>query len=167
MLKTIAGAAVALIAFTSAAAAGDLAKPAGKVVLTVSGKIENRNSEGGAMFDMAMLEALPSRKSAVNTPWYTNKTTFEGPLGSAVLDAVGAKGEKLRVVALNDYAAEIPLEDFKKWPVILATKLDGNAMSVREKGPIFVIYPFDADPSLFNEKYFNRSVWQVKSIDVQ
>lgn len=167
MLKTLAGAAMALFALTAAATAGDLAQPTGKVVLTISGKIEKRNSEGGAVFDIAMLEALPSRKSAVNTPWYTNKTTFEGPLGSAVLDAVGAKGEKLRVVALNDYAAEIPVEDFKKYPVILATKLDGNPMSVREKGPIFVIYPFDAEPSLFNEKYFNRSVWQVKSIEVQ
>ena len=40
-------------------------------------------------------------------------------------------------------------------------------MAVREKGPLFVIYPFDADPSLFNEKYFNRSVWQVKAIEVR
>lgn len=167
MFKLIASASLAFLMITGAASAGDLAKPTGKIVLTVSGKIDNRNSEGGAMFDLGMLEALPSRKSAVNTPWYTAKTTFEGPLGSALLDAVGAKGEKLRVIALNDYAAEIPIEDFRKYPVILATKLDGNPMSVREKGPIFVIYPFDADPSLYNEKYFNRSVWQVKSIEVQ
>jgi hypothetical protein len=167
MFKAFVSATVALVALTAAAAAGDLARPAGKVVLTISGKIENRNSEGGAVFDLAMLDALPSRKSVVNTPWYTNRTAFEGPLGSALLDAVGAKGDKLRVVALNDYAADIPVEDFRKWPVILATRLDGNPMSVREKGPLFVIYPFDADPSLFNEKYFNRSVWQVKSIEVQ
>ncbi|MCZ8097380.1 MAG: hypothetical protein ACRCU1_07490 [Alsobacter sp.] len=149
------------------AAAGDLAKPQGKVVLTVSGKIGTQNSADGAQFDIAMLEALPGRVSAVNTPWYDSKKTFEGPLGSAILDAVGATGKTLRVVALNDYAAEIPVEDFRKFPVILATKLDGKAMAVREKGPLFVIYPFDADPSLFNEKYFNRSVWQVKAIEVR
>jgi hypothetical protein len=149
------------------AAAGDLAKPQGKVVLTVSGKIGAQNSAEGAQFDIAMLEALPGRVSAVNTPWYDSKKTFEGPLGSALLDAVGATGQTLRVVALNDYAAEIPVEDFRKFPVILATKLDGKPMAVREKGPLFVIYPFDADPSLFNEKYFNRSVWQVKAIEVK
>jgi hypothetical protein len=49
MLKSIARATVALVALTVAASAGDMAKPTGKVVLTVSGKIENRNSEGGAM----------------------------------------------------------------------------------------------------------------------
>jgi len=149
------------------ASAGDLPRPQGKVVLTVTGKIGTQNSAEGAQFDLAMLENLPGRVSSVNTPWYDSRKTFEGPLGAAVLDAVGASGTTLRVVALNDYAAEIPVEDFRKYPVILATKLDGKAMSVREKGPIFVIYPFDAEPSLFNEKYFNRSVWQVKAIEVR
>jgi hypothetical protein len=92
---------------------------------------------------------------------------FEGPLGSAFLDAVGAKGDTLLITALNDYTAEVPIEDFRKWPVILATRMNGEPMPVREKGPIFVIYPFDADPALYNELYFNRSVWQVKSIEVR
>ncbi|MHB2170123.1 putative pterin-binding protein [Alsobacter sp. R-9] len=168
MLKTAFAAAVAAFVLTVAPARADgLPRPEGKVVLTVSGAIEVKNAPEGAVFDIGMLEKLPGRVTAVNTPWYTTKTTFEGPLGSAILDAVGARGQTLRIVALNDYAAEIPVEDFKKWPVILATKLDGKPMSVREKGPLFVIYPFDADASLFNEKYFNRSVWQVKSIEVR
>lgn len=168
MFKTILASLVLAAGLAAApAVAGDLPKPQGKVVLTVTGKIGTQNSAEGAQFDLAMLESLPGRVSSVNTPWYDSRKTFEGPLGSAVLDAVGATGTTLRVVALNDYAAEIPAEDFRKHAVILATKLDGKPMSVREKGPIFVIYPFDADPSLFNEKYFNRSVWQVKSIEVR
>lgn len=168
MLRTaLAALALTFIAVAAPARAGELAKPEADVVLTVTGKIGNVNSEGAALFDLPMLEALASRKSTVETPWYPGKVSFEGPLGSALLDAVGAKGTKLKVVALNDYAAEIPAEDFRKWPVILATKLDGKPMSVREKGPIFVVYPFDADPSLFNEQYFSRSVWQVKAIEIQ
>jgi hypothetical protein len=168
MLKTaLTALALTFIGIAAPAKAAELAKPAGDVVLTVTGKIGTVNSEGAALFDLPMLEALAGRKSNVETPWYPQKVSFEGPLGSALLDAVSAKGTKLKVVALNDYAAEIPVEDFRKWPVILATKLDGKPMSVREKGPIFVIYPFDADPSLFNEQYFSRSVWQVKAIEVQ
>jgi hypothetical protein len=168
MLKTaLAALALAFIAIAAPARAGELAKPEGEVVLTVTGKIGNVNTEGAALFDMAMLDKLAGRKSEVETPWYSKKVAFEGPLGAALLDAVGAKGAKLRVIALNDYAAEIPVEDFRKWPVILATKLDGKPMSVREKGPIFVIYPFDADSNLFNEQYFARSVWQVKAIEIQ
>ena len=39
-------------------------------------------------------------------------------------------------------------------------------MSVRDKGPIFVIYPFDEAPELYNETYFGRSVWQAVSVEV-
>jgi hypothetical protein len=39
-------------------------------------------------------------------------------------------------------------------------------MSVRDKGPLFLVYPFDKDQGLFNEKYFSRSVWQIKDIEV-
>ena len=49
---------------------------------------------------------------------------------------------------------------------ILAIKMNGEPMTVRNKGPLFLIYPFDTNPDLYNEKYFNRSVWQIKEIEV-
>jgi hypothetical protein len=88
-------------------------------------------------------------------------------LTRAVLEAVGAAGTKLKVTALNDYSAEVPAEDFIKLDVILALKKNDAYLQVRNQGPIFVIYPFDLNPSLYNEVYFSRSVWQVKSIEVQ
>ena len=91
---------------------------------------------------------------------------FAGPLGEALLDAVGASGTQLKVIALNDYITVIPISDFRDYDVILATKLDDAPMSVRDKGPIFVIYPFDEHPTLNNETYYGRSAWQVKSIEV-
>ena len=38
--------------------------------------------------------------------------------------------------------------------------------SVRDKGPLFLVYPFDTNPETYNEKYFSRSVWQIKEIEV-
>jgi hypothetical protein len=154
-----------LAALTGQAAA--LETPKGQVILTVSGAISQTNGPNVASFDRGMLDNLPKRLTRIETPWTKGMVAFEGPLGAALLDAVGAKGTTLKVVALNDYAAEIPVEDFRKWPVILATTKDGAEMPVRDKGPIFVIYPFDQDPGLYNERYFNRSVWQVKSIEVR
>jgi len=148
-------------------AAQALDAPKGAVVLTVTGAIGSTNADKAAVFDKAMLDALPGRLTVTKTPWTKGMTKFEGPLGSALLDAVGAKGTTLKVTALNGYAAEIPLEDFRKWPVILAVRRDGAEMTVRDKGPIFVIYPLDADRSLYNEKIFNRSVWQVSAIEVR
>jgi hypothetical protein len=148
------------------AAAAELAKPTGKVVLEVTGQIANTNDGATAFFDMAMLEALEARTTVTSTPWYDTVRTFAGPTGKALIEAVGASGTMLRVTALNDYVTEIPLADLEAFPVILATSLDGAPMSVREKGPIFVIYPFDEQPELNNETYFGRSAWQVRSIEI-
>ena len=157
---------LAVLSSGGAHAAG-LAAPTGEVILTITGKIAATNAGAAAAYDMAMLDALPGRSTETETPWTKGKVKFEGALGSALLDQIGATGTTLKIVALNDYAVEVPVEDFRKWPVILATRKDGKAMPVRDKGPIFVIYPFDLDRSLYNEKIFSRSAWQVKSIEVR
>ncbi|MDH4414859.1 MAG: molybdopterin-dependent oxidoreductase [Rhizobium sp.] len=149
----------------SATAALALEAPTGPVVLTVKGKISNTNAGDTAQFDMAMLDKLKSRKGEMETPWTTGKVTFEGPLLREVLATVGATGTSLKVRALNDYAADVPAED-AKLDTILATKLDGKLMSVRDKGPLMLVYPFDLNADLYNEKYFSRSVWQIKEIEV-
>lgn len=164
-MRILALLAVAIL-FVTPTQAAELGVPKGEIVLTVTGAIENTNAGETAVFDMEMLDALAARTTRSTTPWYDGEVTFSGPLGSAILEAVGAKGSALTVTAINDYSAEIPVEDFTRYPVILANRLDGALMSVREKGPLFVIYPFDVAPELVNEVYFTRSVWQVKSINV-
>lgn len=144
-----------------------LGRPTGEVILTISGKISKTNHDQTADFDLAMLNALRHRKTETSTPWTKGKPTFEGPLLSELLDSVGCTGSQLRVVALNDYTTTIPVEDARKWPVILATHMNGTPMTVRQKGPLFVIYPFDEYPKLYNEMYFFRSAWQVRQIDIR
>ncbi len=139
--------------------------PKGPVILTVKGAISKTNAGDTAQFDLAMLEALAGRKATMETPWTDGKVTFEGPLLSALLDAVGSTGSLLSVKALNDYAAEVPAED-AKLATMLATRMDGKLMSIRDKGPLMVVYPFDQNSDLYNEKYFSRSVWQIKEIEV-
>lgn len=167
MKSAAAWAAMALFALSIPAFAGELAKPTGKVILEVTGAIDTTNAPGAADFDLAMLDALPQGTTSTATPWYDGARSFTGPTGAALLDALGAKGTVLHVVALNDYVTEIPISDLRDYPVILATRLDGETMSVRDKGPIFVIYPFDAYPDLKNETIYGRSAWQVKSIEVK
>lgn len=143
-----------------------LDKPTGDVVLTVTGGISETNDGKAAVFDAKMLEALPGRDAKMQTPWTEGTVEFSGPLLREILKAAGAKGTKLSVKALNDYAAEVPMEDATSLDTILATKLNGEIMSVRDKGPLMLVYPFDLDKGLYNEKYFGRSVWQIKEIEV-
>lgn len=169
MIHRLSLAAAVMVAslFPVAAGAAPLAPPTGPVVLEVSGDIANTNTSGVAAFDMLMLDQLAGGTTTTRTPWYDGARTFTGPLASALLDAVGATGSTIVVTALNDYVSEIPVSDFRDYPVLLATKVDGKLMSVRDKGPIFVIYPFDASPELNNETYYGRSAWQVKSIEIK
>lgn len=114
-----------------------------------------------------MLKALPGRTGEMETPWTDGQTRFDGPLLRSLLEAVGAHGKTLRITALNDYSVEVPVADAMDFDTILAIAMNGQPMSVRDKGPIFMIYPFDKNPELYNEKYFSRSVWQIKSIEVE
>lgn len=157
---------LALTCLTSTSAYA-LDTPTGEVILTVTGAhISQPNAGDTAQFDIAMLEKLVGRSGTMETPWTKGKITFSGPLLKSILEAAGAEGTKLRVKALNDYAAEIPINDATEIDTMLATRMNGETMSIRDKGPLFLIYPFDIDSSLYNEKYFSRSVWQIKEIEV-
>ncbi|MDQ0456882.1 molybdopterin-dependent oxidoreductase [Rhizobium paknamense] len=158
---------LALFCFLSlTAGAHALDAPSGPVVLTVKGQVSKPNQGTAAVFDLAMLAALPARSAEMETPWTKGKTRFSGPLLRAVLDAAGASGKVLVVRALNDYMAEVPMEDADRLETMLATHQDGKPMPVRDKGPLMLVYPFDLDSALFTEKYFARSVWQIKEIEV-
>lgn len=148
------------------ATAVEMALPTGAAILEVNGAITNSNADGEAIFDLEMLDALPQRVTKATTPWYTGEHEFSGVIIRDLLDYLGASGDSVTFSALNDYASEIPMEELKKLPVILATRVDGQELSVRDKGPLFVIYPFDLDSTLYNEVIFGRSVWQVGSATV-
>lgn len=166
MLRLLAIALVSFLATAVTAGASELPAPTGPVVLTVSGAIAHTNIDGAAAFDQAMLDGLAQHTTHSETPWYDGARSFSGVLLSSVLEAVGAKGETMTATALNAYSAEIPVADVINDPVILASRVDGKLLSIRDKGPLFVIYPFDTNPELYNEVYFGRSVWQVASLKV-
>ncbi len=161
----------ALAVWVGPARANALPRPTGPVVLTVSGPLVTRgNADGGAEFDMAMLTSLAQRTVTTRTPWYEGARRFTGPLLRDVLGAAGASslaGRTLRATALNDYRVEIPAEDAARHDVIMARALDDRPLAVREKGPLFVIYPFDDKPELANPTFFGRCIWQLRSIEIR
>jgi len=147
------------------ASSATLSRPSGAVVLTVRGKVSVTNSDGGANFDMAMLTAMTQRSITTKTPWYDSARKFTGPLLRDVLAAAGAGGATIRAIALNDYKVEIPFEDVRRYDVVMARLLDDRPMPVREKGPLFVIYPFDDRAELRSAVYFARCAWQLRTLE--
>lgn len=156
-----------LAALLCADAASALDSPKGPVLLTVTGRIDPRYGSSGADFDLAMLDALPQHSFVTRTPWFKVAHKFSGPLLREVLAAVGAKGSSLMAVALNDYKVQIPIEDARLFPLIMASRLDNQPMRVRDKGPLFIIYPFDDSADLRSERYYSRSAWQLRRLEVR
>jgi hypothetical protein len=156
-----------LIAAVSPAGAETLPAPAGEVILTIDGAIANTTDGKDARFDVAALEALGLTTITTSTPWTDGAVAYEGVLGRVLMEHVGAKGSKLVARALNDYIADIPMSDFTDYDVILAIKADGAYLPIRDKGPIFVVYPLDAHPELLNNTIYSRCVWQLTALTVQ
>ncbi|MFO1349997.1 MAG: molybdopterin-dependent oxidoreductase [Gammaproteobacteria bacterium] len=155
------------LAAAMARAAEPLPAPFSKVILSIEGKVLVANSQHGAEFDKAMLEAMPQQTVRTETPWTDGVTVFEGPLLSTVLERVGAQGEVLEAAALNDYKVEIPVADARRYPVIVALKMNGAALQVRTRGPLWVVYPWSQHAELQTETVYSRSIWQLSRILVR
>lgn len=156
-----------LFGLTSAQASELLPSPSGSPILQISGQVENTNRSGAAAFDMAMLREVGVTRLRTSTPWTQGRPEFEGVLVSDLLKTVGAKGRKVVAVALNDYRVEIPLSDFTRYPVLLAYQMDGKRLKVRDKGPLWIIYPRDDYAELDSKPVQARWVWQVKELRIQ
>jgi hypothetical protein len=155
------------VCLAGSAHAAALLVPISEAILVVSGNIGTTNVDGTAQFDRAMLEQMPSVSIETKTPWNNGVVRFDGIRMTDLMHAVGASGKTLTAIALNDYVTDIPISDFAAFGVILALKQDGKYMSVRDKGPLFIIYPFDSSPHLQSQTYFGRSAWQVAEMIVK
>jgi len=156
-----------LLTGPAAAAASPLPSPEGPVLLTLAGAITHTNAPGEARFDLAMLEALGSVQLVTRTPWTEGEGVFEGVSMRALLAAAGARGTRLRALALNDYESVIPLSDVSTYDIIIAWKQDGRLLRRRDKGPLWIVYPFSDHPELDRRLFRQRAVWQLHRIVVE
>ena len=113
-------------------------------------------------------DALPQVTLHTSSDWTDGVTEFSGPLAKTVLDLTDLGLTTIvHAVALNDYAVDIPLEDFTQYEVILATHMDGKRLSVRDKGPVWIVYPRDDYPDLHDPVYNSRWIWQLARIELR
>jgi hypothetical protein len=143
------------------------AEPVGPVILTITGNIEGFGSGPVVRLDRAMLEALGTTELKTTTVWTSGEVVFEGVLVRDVLDALGAQGHEAVATALNDYVATLPLQELYQYPVMLAFKMNGQYLHVRDKGPLWIVYPRDQFPELRNSMTDKKWVWQLRELEVR
>lgn len=162
-LRAICGGAL-LFSLALSARADDFAAPTGEVLLTLSGNLAQTNVEGTLQLDQAMLESLPQTEFTTSTTWTSGTPTFKGVLLTDLIAAVGATGGTVTLQAVNDYAITMPLADVGPDAPLLAYLMDGQTMSLRDKGPVWMVYPYDSNEKFRTEETYSRSIWQLTQI---
>lgn len=134
-----------------------------RTILSVIGRIDGAQRD----FTLATLEALGIEDIVTRTAWTGPEVLrFSGVPLSRLLRACGASGTSLRIQALNDYAVTVPVEDADLNGALLATRQDGAPLRIRDRGPIWLIYPWSARPQLDAPVFRDRAIWQIRQIDV-
>lgn len=147
------------------ALADGLPAPTGEVLLVVKGNIGRTNVGKEAHFDRSMLQELGFRRIVTRTPWHETETAFEGVPAMTLMEAVDGRGDALLATAANDYHVAIPVSDLAVQNVLLALRIDGVDLTLRTKGPVWVIYPDTSDmaPAVRAE----RMIWQLVGLEVR
>ena len=88
---------------------------------------------------------------------------------SAVLDIIDSNAEAntLKGKSLNDYPIEVSIADAREWPTIVAVKVDGKYISVRDKGPLWLVDLRRISAQFGNNKFNACWIWQIATIKVQ
>jgi hypothetical protein len=112
------------------------------------------------------LEALPQMTVATENEFSDGVVSYRGPLVRDVLALVGLDElDDVRFTAANDYFVDIPAKDFRDYDAILAMEADGEKLSRREKGPLWLMYPISDHAELRDPVYLRRLIWQVVRIE--
>jgi hypothetical protein len=166
-LRCVLVAAVTVLSLGSGPAPADgFAAPTGEVILTLGGAVAQTNAEGALALDRELLESLPQHEFATSTIWTDGVLTFRGVRFGDLLKAAGASGSTVTLTALNDYSIRMPLADAMVDGPLLAFLMNGEPMSVRDKGPVWLVYPYDADAAFRTEQIYAWSIWQLDRIEV-
>lgn len=112
------------------------------------------------------LEALRQITIRTTTIWTDGVQEFRGVPLSEVLKAAEATGSRIVLSATNDYMVEMPMDEVTADVPLLAMSVNGAAMTRRDKGPLWVVYPYDLSTAYQSEVIYTRSVWQLERIEV-
>lgn len=156
-----------VLALASPALGADAGKGPEKVELPPLAKsdpvLDVATAKGVESYDLATIEALGLYRLTTTGPFEDGSPTFEGVLLADLLAKVGmTEADGVELAASDGYSFVIPREDWTTYPLLLATRQDGQPLE--ERGPLRIIYPVSSHPELADESYNPRWVWALTSM---
>lgn len=137
-------------------------------ILTVTGKIGTTNEGQAIVMDLTTLEKAGLVEYTVKDPFEDRPVRYSGVLMRDLLALwqVANDAQTVHIAALNDYKIDIPIRDFRQYPILFALEADGVYMQPDYRGPAMLVYPVDQYE--FDLIAVQRNwIWQIKTIDIQ
>ena len=133
-------------------------------ILTIDGSVA---SAEGFKLDLASLQNFEPETFETTTIWTEGTLTFTGVPLKVLVEAAGGTGAMVVAEALNGYAVEIPMEEIEDKAPIVAYFINNETFSRRDKGPLWVVYPYDSDDRFKTETTYAYSIWQLHRLTVK
>ena len=127
--------------------------------------LKNSGCDRAVQLNSEALLALPQQQFVTHHSWSDKAETFRGPLLQDVLNTACENSEKIKLTALNDYAIDMDFNEVKKYQPIVALSVDGKRLSVREKGPLWVMLPLDKH-NIKDRSLDGIMIWQLSDIEI-
>jgi hypothetical protein len=145
------------------AACGSKTAAVGTALVTVSGKIQNKNSGDTYVLDQAAFDTNSVEKPYTD-PWMTDVKTYKGILLSELITLVNPASDAttISLIATDGKSLDIPIADAQKYDIMLARWSDGKtALDNSTGGPVKVAFPDAAKTTYTDEQW----MWWIVKID--
>ncbi|MGF1749297.1 MULTISPECIES: hypothetical protein [Vibrio] len=110
---------------------------------------------------------MPQTTITTTLPWLEEEATFRGVTLQTLFEQSNLTlPQNLTFIALNNYQIDIPKSDIETYSPIIAIHKDDAPMSIRDKGPFWVIFPIASKPELDTTDYHAKMIWQLKNIQM-
>lgn len=133
-------------------------------VITVT--YEDGSNKAEHVLTMGDLLALPRNGFETETVWTEGVQRFDGVWLADLVELLEPTGGLLELSALNEYLVEFETQEVPTSKALVAYLHNGAPMSARSKGPLWVVFPYDAGPQFRTELTYMMSIWQLDRIIV-
>ena len=140
--------------------------PVGPVVLTMTGKIGQKNDGVQLRLDAAQLDQLGRVEVAVFDPWVKQDLRLQGTWLNDLIDVAQPTpdAQKIHITALDDYQIDLSLAEIRAGGILLATKTGaGEPIPIADGGPLRIVFVGGVPSGASADQW----IWSLTMIEVR
>ena len=131
----------------------------------ISLKIQNQEEY---MVNIDDIDEKYVKSISTNTPWHDDIAKYTGITIQNFLDQYkNGEFSEISISAMNGYAVDADIRTFVNAGAMLVWLMNDAPISVHNKGPIVVIFPWSQNGSLREDIFTSLAVWHVNSIHIR